>query len=383
MSALRNRMPLIDAFKAVASQFIVLHHLAFYGPMSDWTHTFAPGLIGWLSQDGRLAVQVFLVVSGYLAVRSLAPKGVFSGGNPWGLLRHRYLTIVVPYAVALLVAIACAWLARQWMTHHSVPDAPEPLQFLTHVLLLHSVLGFDSLSAGVWYVAIDFQLFALMLGLLWLGRRWADRALPAAAGFEPAQRVWPTLVLVLGVGLASLWFFNLDAAYDNWAVYFFGAYAAGAVAFWVGNLPAGRLQTGLMALATCLALVALALDFRTRIALALGVAAVLALTQAKGWLYTWPQSRVLGYLGKISYGVFLMNFPVGLVVNAAVSRFGLADVYFQTAGVLVAWVGSVAAGAAFHHAVEVPLRRWSSGHADAFAGLRLRLPFATVLRTGK
>ena len=62
---------------------------------------------------------------------------------------------------------------------------------------------------------------------------------------------------------------------------------------------------------------------------------------------------------------------------------GAVTAIVQTAGVLVAWVGSVAAGAAFHHAVEVPLRRWSSGHADAFAGLRLRLPFATVLRTGK
>lgn len=82
MSASHNRMPLIDAFKAVASQLIVLHHLAFYGPMSDWTYTVAPGLVGWLSQDGRLAAQVFLVISGYLAVRSLAPAGVFASGNP-------------------------------------------------------------------------------------------------------------------------------------------------------------------------------------------------------------------------------------------------------------------------------------------------------------
>lgn len=386
MSDLRNRMPLIDAFKAVASQLIVLHHLAFYGPMSDWTHQVLPGLIGWLSQDARMAVQVFLVVSGYLAVRSLAPKGVFTGGDPWKLLRHRYMTIVVPYAVALLAAMLCAWLARQWMVHHSVPDAPDPLQFVLHLLLLHSLLGFDSLSAGVWYVAIDFQLFALMLGLLWLGQRWSGRALPnpqAGPPAQPAQRVWPTLLLVLGFGLASLWHFNLDTAYDNWAVYFFGAYAAGAVAYWVGHLPTGKLQTGLMALGTCLALAALALDFRTRIALALGVATVLALSQARGWLYTWPQSRLLGYLGKISYGVFLMNFPVGLVVNAAFTRFGAADVATQSAGVLLAWVGTVAAGAAFHHAVELPLRRWSSGRAGAGTGTRLRLLFATVSRRRK
>ena len=387
MSASHNRMPLIDAFKAVASQLIVLHHLAFYGPMSDWTYTVAPGLVGWLSQDGRLAVQVFLVISGYLAVRSLAPAGVFASGNPWALLRHRYLTIVVPYAVALVVAIGCAWVARQWMTHHSVPDAAQPLQFLLHVLLLNGVTGVDSLSAGVWYVAIDFQLFALMLALLWLGQRWSAYLLPdtevgvqAAPG---AHSVWPTLVLVLGMGLASLWFFNLDAAYDNWAVYFFGAYAAGAAAYWVGNLPAGKLQTTLLTLGACLALAALASSFRVRIALALGLAMVLALSQVKGWLYTWPQSRVLAYLGKISYGVFLMNFPVSLVVNAGVSRFGHADIYTQSAGVLLAWAASVAAGAAFHHAVEVPLRRWSSRRVNGPAGAWVRLPFATVLSARK
>ena len=387
MSASHNRMPLIDAFKAVASQLIVLHHLAFYGPMSDWTYTVAPGLVGWLSQDGRLAVQVFLVISGYLAVRSLAPAGVFASGNPWALLRHRYLTIVVPYAVALVVAIGCAWVARQWMTHHSVPDAAQPFQFLLHVLLLNGVMGADSLSAGVWYVAIDFQLFALMLALLWLGQRWSARLSPATgAGAQAApgaHTVWPTLVLVLGMGLASLWFFNLDAAYDNWAVYFFGAYAAGAAAYWVGNLPAGKLQTTLLTLGACLALAALASSFRVRIALALGVAMVLALSQVKGWLYTWPQSRVLAYLGKISYGVFLMNFPVSLVVNAGVSRFGHADIYTQSAGVLLAWAASVAAGAAFYHAVEVPLRRWSSGRVNGPAGALGRLPFATVLSARK
>ena len=63
MSDLRNRMPLIDAFKAVASQMIVLHHLAFYGPMSDWMHQVAPGLVSWFSQDARMAVQIFLAVS--------------------------------------------------------------------------------------------------------------------------------------------------------------------------------------------------------------------------------------------------------------------------------------------------------------------------------
>jgi len=84
-------------------------------------------------------------------------------------------------------------------------------------------LGLDSLSAGVWYVAIDFQLFALMLVLLWLARRMADRT--------SAQR-WMTLVLVGGLAAWSLLVFNTDPGWDNWAVYFFAAYALGALAWW-------------------------------------------------------------------------------------------------------------------------------------------------------
>ena len=45
-------MPVIDLFKAVASQLIVLHHLAFYGPMSDAA---APLVAGLLRDDPRSA----------------------------------------------------------------------------------------------------------------------------------------------------------------------------------------------------------------------------------------------------------------------------------------------------------------------------------------
>lgn len=344
MSDLRNRMPLIDAFKAVASQMIVLHHLAFYGPMSDWMHALAPGVVSWFSQDARMAVQVFLVTSGFLAVRGLAPYGVLLARQPLALLGKRFTNIAMPYIVALLVAMACTWLASQWMTHTSLPAEPEFTQFLAHALLLHSVLGMDSLSAGVWYVAIDFQLFALMLALLWLGKR-----------FDRIGGVARSLVLV--AGMASLYFFNRDAGWDNWALYFFGAYTLGALAWWMSQRPVSAWQ---VAVVLALVLVALLMDFRERIALAVAVALVLGVAQHRGWLYRWPDSPVLAYLGRISYGVFLMNFPVSLVVNAAFTRFAPPDVWVQSAGVLLAWVACVGAGALFFHAVEQPLRRWSA-----------------------
>ncbi|MBS4036743.1 MAG: acyltransferase, partial [Hydrogenophaga sp.] len=174
-----DRLPYIDALKAVGAQLIVLHHLAFYGPMTDWTHRLLPGLVEWLSQDARMAVQMFLVVAGFLAARSLAPQGTLRTSAPLALLWQRYARVALPYLASLLVAMVCTEVARFWMTHDSLPDRPDLWQFVTHALLVHTLLDVDSLSAGVWYVAIDFQLYALLLGLLWLLGR---------AGREPFAR---------------------------------------------------------------------------------------------------------------------------------------------------------------------------------------------------
>lgn len=344
-----DRLPYIDALKAVGSQLIVLHHLAFYGPMSDWTHQLAPEVVGWFSQHARMAVQIFLVVAGFLAARSLAPEGRLRTERPLGLLWQRFVRVSLPLIAALLLAMVCTEIARYWMAHDSLPEPATLWQFVAHSLLIHSLLGVDSLSAGVWYVAIDVQLYALLLGLLWLGRRMGGQLSVVAP------------VLVVAVVLASLFHFNRDSGWDNWALYFFGAYGLGALAYWLSranaDLRTTPWQVGMVAGMVLLTVLALALDWRTRIALALGIALSLAWAHRSGWLFTWPRSRALGYLGRISYGVFLLNFPVALVVNAWFTRYASPDALTQTLGVLVAWLACNLAGAAFHHGVEQRLGR--------------------------
>ena len=74
MSSPLSRDPLIDIFKALACALIIWHHLAFYGPMSDAVLPLFPRLLSWLYDYGRMAVQVFLVLGGYLSVAHLAPQ---------------------------------------------------------------------------------------------------------------------------------------------------------------------------------------------------------------------------------------------------------------------------------------------------------------------
>jgi peptidoglycan/LPS O-acetylase OafA/YrhL len=353
-AAVQKQFGLINLLKAGAAQLIVLHHLAFYGPMAEAAQPLMPSIIDWLDQNGRIAVQAFLVISGFLVAKSLSPAGLPGignplGGNPLGTIWRRYIKLTPPFIVAMLLAIGASALARAWMVHDSISAPPYLSQLAAHMLLLHSVLGHESLSAGAWYVAIDFQLYALVACLLWLGGR--------IAGNRPMTWLMP-LVVALGVSI-SLLYFNRDADFDVWAPYFFGSYGLGILAWWASDprRPFGA-ALALLLMMVVPAVLALALDFRIRIAVASVVACVLFLFgRTRLSTYAGAGWTVVNYVGKISYSIFLVHFPVCLVVNAAFTRFVPEDAYLQGAGVLCAWAASVAAGAVFFRWVEAPLSR--------------------------
>jgi peptidoglycan/LPS O-acetylase OafA/YrhL len=161
------RLPAIDAVKAIASQLIVLHHLAFYGPMTDVVYPSAEVIVRWLRDFALLAVPAFLVIGGFFAAHTLLPRiAQFRLRTIPALLWSRYTRLLRPFVVAMICAVACAWLARMVMPHVDTPATPTLLQVVAHLFLIQDILGLDALSAGVWYVAIDFQLFALLVLLI-------------------------------------------------------------------------------------------------------------------------------------------------------------------------------------------------------------------------
>src|SRR5580765_6342029 len=95
----------IDLLKVIAAQLIVLHHLAFYGPMADHVRPIAPTLINWLDDYARIAVQVFLVVGGFLAAKSLSPQGPSAVSAPMRVLWRRYMKLAPPFLAATMLAI--------------------------------------------------------------------------------------------------------------------------------------------------------------------------------------------------------------------------------------------------------------------------------------
>ncbi|WP_027013959.1 acyltransferase family protein [Comamonas composti] len=347
-----SRSALLDCTKGLACAAIVWHHLAFYGPMSDVARAEIPELIDWLYEYARMAVQIFLVLGGYLAAASLAPQGQARFDAPWLRIGRRFVRLIVPYAVALVVVMLVSEVVRPWFDHESISAEPDLWQLITHALLLQGIAGEESLSAGVWYVSIDFQLFALTVLLLVLARGLSHR--PAA--WPPGWTLSQLLVVLLAA--ASLLGFNRDADWDDWALYFFGAYGLGMMACWAVQAPKRAAAWAWSLLMVGLVMLALALQWRDRIALAGATALALVAAMRSPSLAQWQGWRPLGRLGQISYSVFLVHFAVCLLMNAVVHYFWPDSVVAALWGMPIAFVLSIAAGYGLYERVERPVSTW-------------------------
>lgn len=338
-----SRLPHVDALKALAAQVIVLHHLVSYGPIADAAHEALPLLAGALHEYGRMAVQVFLVVGGYLSARALSPRGGALQARLPELLWRRYLRLTLPFLAALALTLgACLLAAPSWP--ELVPADISAGQLLAHALLLHDVLGFEALTVGAWYVAIDLQLFACLAGLLWLARH---------AGSLVAGPL-----LVAALALASAFVFNRDTALDAWAPYFFAAYGLGALVHWLGLLQYRRAGFALLAIAFG---AALALDWRDRLALALAAALWLAWAEARQAqgrpLLPAHWAPALAAWARPSYALFLLHVPVLLLANTLLANVDDASVEMGLLLLVVAWALANWLSLPFHRWVEVPAAR--------------------------
>ncbi len=349
----KNHFLLIDFLKVFAALFIILHHLSSYGQLAEDARHFLPGLMTWLFEYGRYAVQIFLVMGGYLAAQSLTRKSDIK--NPRTVLKlifNRYLRLFAPYVVALLVTILCAWIARFWVQDEFVGESETLGQFLAHLFFLQGILGLDSISAGAWYVAIDWQLYAvlaLMLGMF--------------PGFR--SLIWVSTILIV----TSLLYFNRLSDYENYFIYFMGSYGLGVLAQLAKNHADPVVNRLARIFLTIVGVVILVSSFHhlwMRNILAYLVAIALIIWGGRAYKdekHAKMHKLVLSILwgSRRSYCAFLLHFAFILVANTiyiasglSLQNNGLIAVGFMLATLAVSWV----AANYLYRLVEVPSRQF-------------------------
>jgi peptidoglycan/LPS O-acetylase OafA/YrhL len=155
--------------------------------------------------------------------------------------------------------------------------------------------------------------------------------------------------VLAALGLVSSFWLNRRPDLDHFAIYFLGSYALGLLVAWV---QAGAVRPGLALGYLILVALALTLDFRSRLVVATATALALLWGHRAGWVSQWPRSRAVDRLARWSYSLFLVHFPVCLVVNAWWSRHVPTDPWLSLLGMTAAYGASLVAAVAFYHGVE-------------------------------
>jgi peptidoglycan/LPS O-acetylase OafA/YrhL len=261
----------------------------------------------------------------------------------------------------MLVTIACAALARQWSVAQYI-GSPETLQqVLAHLFLLQGLLGYDSISAGVWYVAIDWQLYTV-LALLY--------------AIIPQQTIRIGIITVLC--LASLLYFNRHADYENTFIYFIGSYGLGVVAYWASGLSAVKSMAHqtmakkiLIAIAVIVIISAMhSIWLRNYLALAIAFLLVYAghvpnaVNQVGSALQDQPHrartfwANVLQWASARAYCAFLIHFAFILLANTTLIALGVQSPAVAVAAIGLVSVLSWIAANYLYRWVELPVSRW-------------------------
>jgi len=319
-SARQQPLFLIDLLKVIAALLIILHHLSSYGQIAQDALSVLPGIMTWLFEYGRYAVQIFLVMAGYLAAQSLSRFATvkFSAHGLLKVILNRYLRLFAPYIAALIFTIICAYIARFWVNDEFVGESETLGQFLAHLFFIQGILGLDSISAGAWYIAIDWQLYCILAILL--------------ISYPSYQAViWVVSILAV----SSLLFFNRSGAYEAYFIYFIGSYGLGVLAYLAkcfANPDVNRLaKIALIVIGLIIAVSSLQ-QVWLRNFLAWFIAITLLLWGNK--IYPSRQAvffKVISWGSKRSYSAFLIHFAFILLANTLYIASGM---YAHESGVL-------------------------------------------------
>lgn len=299
-------------------------------------------LVYWFSEYAR-STQVFFVIGGYVMARSMS-------GRNWDapaigrFIAQRYRRLGIPYLAAIVLAIAANAFGRGWLPEAVVGAPPTMPQLIAHVFFAQEIMGYQHLSAGLWFVCINFQLGLIYVAMLWIRdpvegiRRFVPDRLPHNSRWD-ALTDFPVLFQKqIRLGLVGSLFLPVFLHGHRRPP---GDEKRGGLApmFWIYQLTV---------------IAAMCYDWRWRLASALVVGLLLFGAEKSGLSTRWPRSKWIAHMGRTSYSLFLVHFPVPLLVSAFWARLRWTSAPAALAGLFLAFTASVAAAFVFHRFVEKP-----------------------------
>jgi peptidoglycan/LPS O-acetylase OafA/YrhL len=330
--ATKQRIEILDPLRGLAALAVAWFHFThgnkdFLQP--GWLHS--SGNYGWLG------VEAFFVISGFIIPYSLW-RGDFQLREHWKtFILKRIIRLDPPYLATIMLIIVLAYASTVAPGFRGEAPSFSFAQLTLHLGYLNALFDYDWLNPAFWTLAIEFQFYILAASVFPLvghdrrdvriatvvamcGITWGYKYL----GFD-TRLVFAWLPL-FAMGIATFW---LHSNRVRWKTYL-------AV---VGGLTAVCYQTS-------------GLDISV-------VSCSTALVIALGHICNFGNSRVLTFIGTISYSFYLLHVPIGGRVINLGTRLE-PTLFNQSLTLAAALLISVFASWCMYRVVERPAQRWSS-----------------------
>ena len=316
------RFAFVDGLRGLSALAIVVFHLWWYEPepFPLWN------AVNWLTHAALLrtrgGVQVLLVISGFVIAYTLrktwvTPREMFS------FLARRVVRLFPAYWVAIGFALLVDLLCRTVFNLPSPCDVhPTQSRIAAHLVFLQDVLGFSSLSAGLWTVCIEMQFYVVAILGWGIAQRLATRS-----NIRHSQPTTSALLAVFGsAALVALCHWQRLESTEPWVTHYLWKFFLGMLTWWT--------LERIVPLSVFLSFVAIAIghlvfeltldpsfewEFEIPSASAVALATALAIFTAGRWqrLHVWLNWPWLQYLSRISYSLYLIHFPVCHLLTTA------------------------------------------------------------------
>jgi peptidoglycan/LPS O-acetylase OafA/YrhL len=348
--------------------WVLIDHVMGYSGFDD------DGTLGGLAKlltEGKLAVDLFMVLSGFVILRLLDKREENYGQFICRRFFRLYPLFVLLFLLAIPLTRLDAWsLAHsgQWMRpgatawfNHLIDDAWQywPWNIPLHLTLLHGLAGNDSLGdvsiyaflAPAWSISLEWQFYLVAPLAYWLAtgnesRRFVLCALCALLYYAGLNFDWGSAFLPLNVGFFFIGVVSYFAFKSN-------AFAA----------PFAQPRDGIFPVACAIAAMLFLLCGKQRIFIPIGLWIIFL-----GLLNEHPASRsakvllpfftnpVAQYLGRISYSIYLSHQLLIIIFQAALALWlpHLGKVAHFGALLTATLAGTIAVSALLYRFVEAP-----------------------------
>jgi len=345
MSSRRQQIDGLTGLRGVAACWVMLMHFRDVTPTQVWQFPIFDRVIS----NGAYGVDIFFVLSGF--VISYAYEGWFTrrlGLNDiYRFLTYRFARIYPVHLVTFVFMNVLFMLRALTSGIHGLPERYDLVTLLSSLTLTHDwIPGCQTPNMPAWSVSAEWFAYILfpLLCLILARTRWLILVYLATglglALFQPFGTYGPAHVLsgfLVGMAAYRLWESISLVRFPRIT----GLLVGVSIMFW-GSSAEPPMATGLVFFSVL----------------------VIALADPEDFLGRTLSLPAAMYLGEISYSLYMVHWPVRVVIRYGLDTIGLLSSTPPAILVSMYVVATFAVAVASYHCVEIPgraaLRRFSS-----------------------